>query len=220
MHNFPRVVEERLHWSHLKKSLTFKRVYYQTSFLFFYLYLSFCVCSDTNLRVKYCHKTEQGWQPSLLLSLLDAVYHPTTFSTPLWFNQTTAQYRWLTVHRGFRLFHIKRDCLIPSPPVICVCISNTAPCLCAPTRGYVSDTPASAVSVNYFWLYQSAQRITKASSVFRTAAAHSEHECSHMLLDGKKKGRKKEIISAPGNRKPFLGSHPLSRLCSHTVSSC
>lgn len=68
----------------------------------------------------------------------------------------------------------------------------------------VSDTPARAVSVNYFCFYQSAQRITKASSVFRTAAAHSEHECSRMLLDGKKKGRKKEFISAPVT---LTGSH-------------
>lgn len=63
-----------------------------------------------------------------------------------------------------------------------------------------SATPARAASLNYFCLYQSAQRITKACSVFITAAAHSEHECSHMLLDGRKEDRKKErqkeIISA------------------------
>lgn len=110
--------------------------------------------------------------------------------------------------------------------VICLRISSTGPCLSAPAYRRsmqllfhastiikqqllavgvnVSDTPARAVSVNYCCLYQSAQRITKASSVFRTAAAHSEHECSHMLLDGRKKGGKKEFISAPVT---LTGSH-------------
>lgn len=66
----------------------------------------------------------------------------------------------------------------------------------------VSDTPARAVSVNYSCLYQSAQRIKY--SVFRSATAHSEHECSRMLLDGRKKERKKEFISAPVT---LTGSH-------------
>lgn len=86
----------------------------------------------------------------------------------------------------------------------------------------VSDPPARAVSVNYFCFYQSAQRITKASSVFRTAAAHSEHECSRMLLDGRMKRKEKGIhlCSCYFTKKPFLDSHSLRLPCSHTVSSC
>lgn len=66
-------------------------------------------------------------------------------------------------------------------------------------------------------LYQSAQRITKAYSVFITAAAHSE--CSHMLLDGRKE-EGNHLCSRFFQRNPFLESHPLRLLCSHTVSSC
>lgn len=67
----------------------------------------------------------------------------------------------------------------------------------------ISDTPERAASVNYSCLYQSAQRTTKASSVFITAAAHSE--CSHMLLDGRKEGRTKSSLL------PLLSEEPIFR---------
>lgn len=185
-----------------------------------------------------------GWN-SWLLSRLDALCHPTSFSTALWFNQTST-----TQYSTHRLLIVVLGCFILGvivsplhPQWRASTLPTWAPASAHPpinmdtlVSGLQSTNNNKAATAGWCECFRYTSKGCLA--VLLPVPVSSEdnkgllciYKCSGPLwarvftyAAGWKEGRKAEgnhLCSRYINRKPFLESHPLTLLCSHTVSSC